>query len=80
MAERDRNQVANFPEILVHPERGSTTIPRGTRVRSADYGDGTVVADVGIGLQVWWDKPLPGTLDEHLLTHDRSWVEKLERL
>lgn len=52
----------------------------GMRVHSGDYGDGTVVAILGaMGVQVFWDEEILGTRD-HLLVHDRSYVEKLERL
>ena len=79
-AKRDP-QVAHFPESAVNPAgAGPETVSEGTRVESGDYGPGTVVADVGIGIQVWWDRTLPGTHDMHLLTHDRAWVEKLKRL
>lgn len=52
----------------------------GERVRSADYGTGTVVAMLPTGIQVFWDKALLGTTDMHLLVHDRAWVLQLERL
>lgn len=52
-----------------------------TGVRSPDYGTGTIVADFGaMGVQVYWDKPLKGSKEQHLLLHDRSYVERLERL
>lgn len=52
----------------------------GVRLRSGDYGTGTVVAMLPTGVQVFWDKPLLGTIDVHLLVHDRAWVLQLERL
>lgn len=56
-------------------------ITAGLRVRSDDYGAGTVVAVLGIGIQIYWDTPLVGTVDSHLLVHDRSYVmTRLERL
>ena len=61
-----------------HP--GEPVIEAGLRLRSSDYGAGTVVAVLSIGIQVYWDEPLTGTLDSHLLVHDRSYVQRLERL
>jgi len=56
------------------------TIHLGMRVRSGDYGDGTVVAMLGaMGIQVFWDQEILGTR-EHVLSHDRSYVERLEKL
>lgn len=52
----------------------------GARVKSDDYGTGTVVATLPTGIQVFWDKALTGTTDAHLLVHDRAWVLGLERL
>lgn len=49
------------------------------RVRSPDYGAGTVVALTGNGVNVFWDKTLAGT-NTNLLEHDMSYVERLERL
>lgn len=58
-----------------------TTISLGARVNSSDYGNGTVIADLGgSGIQVYWDKALSGTIDQHILTHDRAYVLALERL
>jgi hypothetical protein len=52
-----------------------------TRVRSEDYGKGSIVADYGpIGIQIFWDNVIKGTVSTHLLTHDRSWVARLEKL
>jgi hypothetical protein len=51
-----------------------------TRIESADYGTGTVVAILPTGIQVFWDKPLVGTTDQHLLVHDKAYVMSLERL
>jgi len=55
-------------------------IQPGLRVRSADYGTGTVVAVLGIGIQIHWDKVLLGSVDTHLLVHDKAYVARLERL
>ena len=49
------------------------------RVWSPDYGNGTVVALTGNGVNVFWDKTLAGTIT-NLLEHDMSYVERLERL
>lgn len=52
----------------------------GLRIHSGDYGNGTVVADLGaMGIQVYWDTEILGTRD-HLLTHDRSYIDRMERL
>lgn len=55
------------------------SLERATRVRSGDYGDGTVLAIMGNTILVWWDTPLTGT-STHQLGHDRAYVETLERL
>ena len=49
------------------------------KVRSPEYGTGTVVANLGIGIQIYWDTALTGTTT-HLLVHDYSFVERLEKL
>lgn len=60
---------------------GDLPIERGDRFHSDDYGTGTVVAVLSIGVQIYWDQPLVGTLDSHLLVHDRSYVlTRLERI
>jgi hypothetical protein len=52
-----------------------------TRVSSADYGKGNIVADFdSMGVQIYWDKPITGTMGTHLLVHDRAWVARLEKL
>ncbi|WP_020385917.1 hypothetical protein [Kribbella catacumbae] len=48
-------------------------------VRSPDYGTGTIVGLTANGVTIYWDQPLSGTRC-HLLEHDRSYVERLERL
>lgn len=55
-------------------------LAEGVRLKSLDYGTGTIVAMLSIGVQIYWDTPLVGTTDSHLLVHDRSYVERLERL
>lgn len=55
-------------------------VAEGLRVKSSDYGTGTVVAVLGIGIQIHWDTALIGTADTHLLTHDKSFVARLERI
>ena len=58
-----------------------TEIAIPTKVRSSDYGTGTIVADFGaMGIQIYWDKPVTGTVATHLLVHDRIWVSLLEKL
>jgi len=59
--------------------RPGDDIEPGLRVKSSDYGTGTVVAVLGIGIQIYWDTTLVGTVDSHLLVHDRSYVMRLER-
>jgi hypothetical protein len=50
-------------------------------VRSPDYGTGTIVAIYGaMGVQIYWDEPLVGSKEQHLLLHDRVYVERLEKL
>lgn len=48
----------------------------GRRVASPDYGPGQVVAVLPIGVQVWYDLPLTGTVDTHMLVHDPAYVER----
>lgn len=70
-------------ESLTVEERrlaGLADIELGLRVKSEDYGAGTVVAILGHGIQIHWDKPLLGTSDTRLLVHDKSYVARLERL
>ena len=55
-------------------------IREGLRVLSSDYGTGTVVAVLGIGIQIHWDKPILGTVSTHLLVHELPFVSKLERI
>lgn len=55
-------------------------IKAGLRVESRDYGKGTVVAVLGHGIQLYWDKPLAGTTKTHLMVCDRAYVMELERL
>lgn len=52
---------------------------QGMRVHDSEYGDGTVVMVTGLGIQVHWDRELPGTRTSVLL-HDVSYVEAMERL
>lgn len=47
----------------------------GTRLESADYGAGTVVAFVATGVQVYWDQALVGTVDGHILTHELTYLQ-----
>ena len=81
MTEPSRQIVGIPVERTVQPERvGLDDVEPGLRVHSGDYGEGTVLADVGIGIQIWWDETLNGTVDAHMLTHDKSYVARLERL
>jgi hypothetical protein len=57
---------------FVGPDRD---IKPGLRIRSGDYGRGTVVAIVGSGVQVHWDDALVGT-DQHYLVHDELYVRR----
>jgi hypothetical protein len=66
----------------IHPmgrpeEQQPREITTGMRVRSADYGNGTVVAFVGSGIQVRWDKPIDGK-HAHYLVHDVIFVQRLD--
>lgn len=66
---------------LEQPEQVGTEITIPTRVRSSDYGTGTIVADFNaMGIQIYWDQPLTGTVATHLQVHDRRWVSLLEKL
>lgn len=64
--------VKDAPESVLEPSM---------RVRSSDYGDGTVVAVVATGVQIMWDKPwLEGTTGPQLLLHEPGFASRLERL
>jgi hypothetical protein len=68
------------PSNLSRIQPATDTVYLGMRVHSTDYGNGTVVAVYGaMGVQVHWDKELEGT-HQHTLLHDRSYIERLERL
>jgi hypothetical protein len=68
------------PSNLSRIQPATDTVYLGMRVHSGDYGNGTVVADLGaMGIQVHWDEEILGTR-EHLLMHDRSYIERLEKL
>jgi hypothetical protein len=51
----------------------------GLRVRSRDYGKGTIVGLSYSGVTIHWDDELTGT-HVHVLDHARHFVEELERL
>lgn len=83
MTEPERHLIGLPVEATVQPERevkGLDDITPGLRVESPEYGTGTVLADVGIGIQIYWDRALAGTADQHMLTHDKAYVARLERL
>lgn len=68
------------PSNLSRIQPATDTVYLGMRVHSGDYGNGTVVAIYGaMGIQVHWDEAILGTR-EHVLMHDRSYVERLEKL
>jgi hypothetical protein len=53
---------------------------RGTRVRSADYGDGTVD---GVGpyiIYITWDRPLIAGEERRQTDHEASFADRLEIL
>lgn len=78
MTEPERQHLKGVPDKReVH---GLDDVAPGLRVHSSDYGSGTVLADLGIGIQIYWDRALPGTVDSHMLTHDKAYVARLERL
>jgi hypothetical protein len=59
------------------------TIPRlmdrlrpDARVRSTEYGTGTIESVAGNRIIIWWDRPMP----PHRLDHHRSFAETLELL
>ena len=68
------------PTRAIVEQQGERLIERDMRVRSGDYGTGKVIAILAIGVQIWWDEPLIGTTDSHMLVHDWSYVQRLERL
>lgn len=85
MTKPERSNIVGIPVEAQYGRRddeqpGDPVIEPGLRVRSGDYGAGTVVAVLSIGVQVYWDEPLIGTPDSHLLVHDRSYVQRLEKL
>lgn len=68
------------PSNLSSIQPAEDDIRPGLRVRSDDYGKGTVVAVFGaLGIQVHWDEEILGTR-EHTLMHDRSYINRLERI
>lgn len=73
------DRIIGFPEANVRTPR-EDLIARDMRIRSRDYGEGTVVALLPTGVQVYWDNPLVGTADAHLLIHDRHWILEQDRL
>jgi hypothetical protein len=74
-----KERIVSFPESGLRTPR-EDLIERDMRIRSRDYGEGTVVALLPIGVQVWWDNPLLGTVDTHMIVHDRNWILDQERL
>jgi hypothetical protein len=81
VTERAKRRLIGVPvESQVNPEPIALgEIDRGMRIRSRDYGTGTVVAIVATGVQVWWDEPLVGTA-EHQMIHDKAYILSLQRL
>lgn len=74
------DRVIGFPESGRRLPR-EDLIERDMRIRSRDYGEGTVIALLPTGVQVWWDNPLLGTVDTHMMVHDRNWIlDHTERL
>lgn len=73
------DRIIGFPEAGRRVPR-EDLIERDMRIRSRDYGEGTVVALLPTGVQVYWDNPLVGTTDTHLLIHDRRWILDQERV
>ena len=68
------------PSNLSRIQPAGDDVRPGLRIRSQDYGHGTVVAVYGaMGVQVHWDEEILGTR-EHTLMHDRSYIDRLERL
>jgi hypothetical protein len=65
----------------LRPLVGPDGIVKRQGVRSPEYGTGIIVAVYGaMGVQIYWDEPLVGSKDQHLLLHDRAYVERLEKL
>lgn len=73
------DRIIGFPEANMRMAR-EDLIDRDMRIRSRDYGEGTVVALLPTGIQVWWDNPLVGTTDTHMMVHDRAWILEQDRL
>lgn len=69
------------PAEPVDPSRmlGPDGVQERQGVRSPDYGEGTIVGLSANGVTIYWKAALEGTRT-HLLEHDRSYVERLERL
>ena len=78
MVNEQPRPLASVPDS--EPAARFDDIEPGLRVLSSDYGTGTVVAVLGIGIQIHWDKPILGTVSTHLLVHELPFVSKLERI
>jgi hypothetical protein len=61
------------------PQSSHPPVERDMRLRSSDYGNGTVVCLLPTGVQILWDTPLTGTTTQ-LVIHDYSYVARLERI
>lgn len=60
---------------------GRDGIRKLVRVKHPEYGTGHIAADFDtLGIQIYWDHPSDAGFAQHLNLHDRSWVEKLERI
>jgi hypothetical protein len=55
------------------------TLKPDARVRSPEYGTGTIESVAGNRIIIYWDKPMPDPMT-HRLDHHRSFVETLEPL
>jgi len=64
---------------VTRAQRAVDPLARGTRVRSTDYGDGTIDA-AGVRIFITWDKPLIAGEERRCTDHDASFAEWLEIL
>lgn len=83
-AEGGRDEVPRvrpMPAKPVDPSRmvGPDGIKPEVRVTSPDYGEGRILGLSALGVTVYWNTALKGT-HTHVMEHDRSFVEDLERL
>lgn len=42
-----------------------------------EYGSGRVIGLSPTGVVVWWNTPILGTKDTHILIHDPEWIRQV---